>query len=257
MAEPFLHREPDAPDGAPADAPKKVSKLWWVLVVVLSSPPPARHRRVRTAHRREPAPDESGTFDVPGRAEILIEGRAPYRIRYQSNRFTDTGVCRLESRRTGTGENRRTTTEAICGPSSWPSRASPSCARRGETASPGQRRCRRPAHQRRDHGDGAGTFVADEPGTYTVRSDAPSGRSASSWSRTRSSWGLLLVALAVPVGVLAVVLLGGHGGPLGQPEAPPHQAVYATGVAGSPMAARPPPPGWGSGPPPPPPPGTT
>lgn len=260
MADPFPPSSPTHPAPPPADAPKKVSKLWWVLVVVLFLAAAGLGIGGCAQLIGENLPDESGTFDVPSRAEILIEEPGTYRIRYQSDRFTDTGVCRLETRRTGTGENRRTTTQAICDPSLL--------ALEGEPV------VRPPGGGDRlplDNGD-AGvlrindtitvtvwTFAADEPGTYTIRSDAPLGTQRLVVEPDKVELGgLLLVALAVPVGILAVVLLVVTAVRSGSRKRRRNQAAYAAGVGGYPTAAAPtPPPGWGSGPPPPPPPGTT
>lgn len=238
----------------PADVPKQVSKLWWVLVVLLFLAAAGLGIGGCARLIGDNLPDESGTFDVPGRAEIVIEEPGTYRIRYQSSRFTETGVCRLERRQTGTGENRRTTTQAICDPSLL--------------ALAGEPVVRPPGGGDRlplDNGD-AGvlrlndeitvtvwTFEADEAGTYTVRSDAPLGTQRLVVEPDEIGLeGLLLVLIAVPVGILAVVLLVVTAIRSGGRKRRRNQATYAAGLGGSPPAGPSSPPGWGSPPPPPP-----
>lgn len=254
MAEPFPPPSPTIPTAPAADVPKKVSKLWWVLVVVLFLAAAGLGIGGCAQLIGENLPDESGTFDVPGRAEILLEEPGTYRIRYQSNRYTDTGVCRIERRQTGTGENRRTTTQAICDPSLL--------ALEGEPV------VRRPGGGDRlplDNGD-AGvlrindeitvtvwTFEADEPGTYTIRSDAPLGTQRLVVEPDEVELGgLLLVLAAVPVGILALVLLVVTVVRSGSRKRRRNQAAYAAGIGGAPSAVSSMPPGWGSAPPPPP-----
>lgn len=241
---------------APIDAPKKVSKLWWVLVVVLFLAGAGLGIGGCARLIGDNLPDEAGTFDVPGRARIEITEPGTYRIRYQSTRYTDTGVCRLERRQTGTGSDRRTTTEAVCDPSLL--------ALEGEPV------VRPPGGGDRlplDNGDAGQlrlndeitltvwTFEADEPGTYTVRSDAPLGTQRLVVEPDEIGLdGLLLVVVAVPVLVLALVLLVVTAMRSGGRKRRRNQAAYAAAVAAGPTAPAPPP-GWGSAPPPPPAPG--
>lgn len=242
MSDPFPPAGPTYPTATTADAPKKVSKVWWVLVVVLFLAGAGLGVGGCARLIGDNLPDEAGTFDVPGRARIEIEEPGTYRIRYQSDRFTETGVCRLERRQTGTGSDRRTTTEAVCDPSLL--------ALEGEPV------VRPPGGGDRlplDNGDAGQlrlndeitltvwTFQADEAGTYTVRSDAPLGTQRLVVEPDEIGLeGLVLVLIAVPLLVLAVVLLVVTAVRSGGRKRRRNQAAYAAAAAPGPPPGAPP-----------------
>ncbi|MCB1006848.1 MAG: hypothetical protein KDB35_21885 [Acidimicrobiales bacterium] len=237
---------------APVEPPGRVSRLWWVLVVVLFLGAAGLGIGGCAQLIVENTPSDASTFDVPGRGAITVEETGTYRIRYQSDRFVETGVCRVDRRRTGTGSNRRTTTETICDPS--------------RLALEGEPVVRPPGGGDRlslDNGD-AGvlrindeitvtvwTFEADEAGTYTVRSDAPLGTQRLVVEPDKVELGgLLLVLLAVPVFVVAVVLLIVTAVRAGSRRRRRNQAAFAGATAG-PGPASPGDPGYPPAPPPP------
>ena len=252
---------PPAPAGPPVDAPRGVSKLWWVLVALLFIAACGLGIGGCAQFIGANTPDEASTFDVPGRGSILVEETGTYRIRYQSDRFTETGVCRIERRQTGTGSNRRTTSDAVCDPSLLALEDEP-------VVRPPSGGDRLPL----DNGD-AGvlrindeitvtvwTFEADEVGTYEVESGAPLGTQRLVVEPDEFGLeGLLLVLLAVPLFILAVVVLVVTALRASGRKRRRNHATYA--AAGIPPAAMPgapiPPPGWGASPPPPPPPPPT
>ncbi|MBL8776289.1 MAG: hypothetical protein JNK12_10170 [Acidimicrobiales bacterium] len=245
MSQPFA--SPD-PAGLPVEAPRRVSKLWWVLCALLFIAACGLGIGGCAQFIGANTPDEASTFDVPGRGSILVEETGTYRIRYQSDRFTETGVCRIERRQTGTGSDRRTTTDTICDPSLL--------ALEGEPV------VRPPGGGDRlalDNGD-AGvlrindeitvtvwTFEADEVGTYQVESDAPLGTQRLVVEPDEFGLeGLLLVLLAVPVFLAAVVLLIVTGLRSSSRKRRRNQAAFQAAAAHpSPMGTAPP----GSAPP--------
>ena len=244
---------------AAAGAPRRVSKLWWVLCALLFIAACGLGIGGCAQFIGANTPDEASTFDVPGRGSILVEETGTYRIRYQSDRFTETGVCRVERRQTGSGSDRRTTTDTICDPSLL--------ALEGEPV------VRPPGGGDRlalDNGD-AGvlrindeitvtvwTFEADQVGTYEVESDAPLGTQRLVVEPDELGLeGLFLVLLAVPVFLAAVVLLIVTGLRSSSRKRRRNQAAFRPGAGGVPApgaVAPTPPPGWGTPPPPPPPP---
>lgn len=247
---------------SPADhgaQPRRVSPLWWILGAVLFVAACGLGIGGCAQFIGANTPDEASTFDVPGRGEIVVEETGTYRIRYQSDRFTETGVCRIERRQTGTGSDRRTTTETICDPSLLALEGEPVVHPPGG----GDR-------LRLDNGD-AGvlrindeitvtvwTFEADEVGTYQVESDAPLGTQRLVVEPDEFGLeGLLLVLLAVPVFIGAVVVLIVTALRASGRKRRRNQVAFETSAGPPPGAATAypaPPPGWGTASPPPPPP---
>ncbi len=251
---------------ATVEPPRKVSKLWWVLCAVLFVAACGLGIGGCAQFIGANTPDEASTFDVPGRGAIVVEETGTYRIRYQSDQFVETGVCRIERRQTGTGSDRRTTTDTICDPSLL--------------APEGERIVRPPGGGDRlplDNGN-AGTlrindritvtvwtFEADEPGTYEVESEAPLGTQRLVVEPDEFGLeGLLLVLLAVPLLVGAVIVLVVTAIRSSGRKRRRNQAAYQAAAppawgATSPTpppgwgTAPAPPPGWGAAPPPPPP----
>ena len=252
-----MMRQPSAAAPDATNVPGKVSKMWWVLCGVLLVAAFGLGIGGCAQFIGANTPDEASTFDVPGRGSILVEEAGTYRIRYQSDRFTETGVCRIERRQTGTGSDRRTTTDTICDPSLLALEGEPTVRPPGG----GDR-------LRLGNGD-AGvlrindditvtvwTFEADEVGTYEVESDAPLGtRRLVVEPDELGLEGLLLVLLAVPLFMGAVIVLVVTAIRSSGRKRRRNQAAYAT-AAGIPPGAPVPPPGWGASPPPPPPPPT-
>ncbi len=255
--------QPVPPAADTVDAPRGVSKLWWVLGAVLFVAGCGLGIGGCAQFIGANTPDEASTFDVPGRGQIVVEETGPYRIRYQSDQFLETGVCRERTRQTGTGSDRRTTRDTICDPSLL--------ALEGEPV------VRPPGGGDRlplDNGD-AGvlrindeitvtvwTFQADEAGTYEVESEAPLGTQRLVVEPDEFGLdGLLLVLLAVPLlaGALIVLVVTAVRSS-GRKRRRNQAAFQATaGSAPPPGTTGPtyptPPPGWGVPPPPPPPPG--
>jgi hypothetical protein len=58
--------------------------------------------------------DEFSRVDVPGSGEVELTETGTYRVFYESTQYFDTGVC--ETRRTGTGTDRRTRTSCDAAP---------------------------------------------------------------------------------------------------------------------------------------------
>ena len=253
---------PPAPAGPPVDAPRGVSKLWWVLCALLFVAGCGLGIGGCAKFIGANTPDEASTFDVPGRGEIVVQEAGTYRIRYQSDQFLETGVCREQTRQTGTGSNRRTTTDTICDPSLLALEGEPVVHPPGG----GDR-------LRLDNGN-AGvlrindeitvtvwTFEADETGTYEVESEAPLGTQRLVVEPDEFGFdGLLLVLLAVPLLAAAVIVLvvtalrsGGRNRRRNQAAFDATAGPFPPTVPHGPV----PPPGWGAPTPPPPPPPTT
>lgn len=250
--------QPLGPPVDPASEPARVSKLWWVLCAVLFVAGSGLGIGGCAKFIGANTPDAESTFDVPGRGQILVDEPGTYRIRYQSDQYLETGVCREDRRRTGTGSNRRTTTETICDPSLLALEGEPVVHPPGG----GDR-------LRLDNGD-AGvlrindeitvtvwTFQADEAGTYEVESEAPLGTERLVVEPDEFGFdGLLLVLLAVPLLGGAVIVLVVTALRSGSRKRRRNQAAFQ-GAGGAPAGASPgaatpgPPPG--AYPPPPPP----
>lgn len=234
MGDPFPPPAPTLPIGTvDGDATKKVSKAWWVLIVVLFLVGGGLAVGGLVRLVGDNLPDEAGTFDVPGRARIEITEPGTYRIRYQSDQYTETGVCRLDRREAGTGSERHTNTVTVCDPSLLALEGEP------VVRPPG-------GGDRLDLGNGdAGqlqlggeitlnvwTFEAEEAGTYTVRSQAPLGTQRLVVEPDEVGLqGLLFLAIGVPVLGLAIVLLVVTTVRSGSRKRRRNQAAYAAATA--------------------------
>jgi len=259
---------PTDPTAVPGAA--KVSKVWWVLTAVafvlafgLGIGGCAQFISQNSTT------DQS--VEVPGRGVVTVEETETYEIRYQSNQFFDTGVCRSETRSTGAGSDNGFSSTTVCGADLLAAEGEPTLRVAGQDRI---RLTRSPDSLLRIN-DRITVSVWQarlDPGEYELElADAPLGTERLVFESQAVELGsALLVILSVPVFLIALVLLivtllrsssrRNRRRQAAYPQAPPSgwgPPAQPTPHGQAPPPRPAPPPGWGPPPrpeqPPPPP----